>query len=204
MKTLVYFAHPRGDRSEISAPMFAAAQQHPDVTTVDLYAQYPTFDIDVRQEQSRLLDHDAIVFLHPLYWYSAPAIVKEYQDLVLQHGFAYGQDGDALRGKTIFHATSCGAPESAYRPGGSNGAHLRDLLMPFEKSADLCGMAYLAPFVLYSAGHAVDEGRDLPHLTQWHALLDALTSDTLDIAAARSALTLNEITRTLSIKQEPA
>lgn len=27
---------------------------------------------------------------HPFYWYSTPALLKEWQDLVLEHGWAYG------------------------------------------------------------------------------------------------------------------
>lgn len=204
MKTLVYLAHPRLDRSEISAPMFTAAQAIDGVTCVDLYAEYPTFEIDVDREQARLLAHDAIVFLHPLYWYSAPAILKEWQDLVLEHGFAYGRDGDALTGKAMVNAISCGATEDAYTPDGANGAHLRALLAPFEKTADLCGMRFLAPFVLFGAGRAIEDGRSQGHLAAWTALLRALTQDALDIAAARAPLTLNAIVDGLAAAKETA
>ena len=57
----------------------------------DLYEAYPDFLIDVEAEQALLLEHDVIVFQHPVYWYSSPAILKEWQDLVLEHGFAYGR-----------------------------------------------------------------------------------------------------------------
>mgnify|MGYP000412461799 CR=1 FL=1 len=74
MKALVYLAHPRPDRSEINAPMFEAARGIEGITCVDLYGEYPSFEIDVDREQQRITEHDAIVFLHPLYWYSAPAL----------------------------------------------------------------------------------------------------------------------------------
>jgi len=202
MKTLVYLAHPRPDRSEINAPMFRAAQATEGVTCVDLYGEYPSFEIDIDREQQRLIDHDAIVFLHPVFWYSAPALLKEWQDLVLEHGFAYGQSGHALDGKVTFNAVTCGAAAEVYTPEGANGAHLRDLLIPFEKTADLCRMRYLAPFVLFGAGRAVDEGRDKSHLAEWQALLHALRDDTLDIAAARAALTLNGIAAAGAAKLE--
>ena len=72
MKTLVYLAHPRLDHSEVNGQLFAAARETEGVTCVDLYGEYPTFEIDVRREQRRLLDHDAYVFLHPLYWRGRP------------------------------------------------------------------------------------------------------------------------------------
>ncbi|WP_310620929.1 NAD(P)H-dependent oxidoreductase [Flexibacterium corallicola] len=193
MKTIVYLAHPRLDRSEICGPLFSLAQTISGITCVDLYAEYPTFNIDVLREKKRLGDHDAIVFLHPLFWYSAPSIVREWQDLVLQYGFAFGQSGHSLDDKVIFNAVSCGASCEAYTPSGANGAHLRTFLMPFEKTADLCRMRFLAPFAIFAAGKAVKEGRDKEHLANWKSLLEGLRDDTLDLKRAQKALTLNKL-----------
>ena len=98
-KILVLFAHPRVDRSEVNVVLAQAARRVEGVTVVDLYAEYPTFEIDVEREQQRLLAHRVVVFQHPVYWYSCPALLKEWQDLVLEHGFAYGAEGRALEGK---------------------------------------------------------------------------------------------------------
>ncbi|MFC3612815.1 NAD(P)H-dependent oxidoreductase [Lutimaribacter marinistellae] len=204
MRPIVYLAHPRLDRSEINGPMFRIAQELPGITCVDLYAEYPTFHIDIPHEQARLVTHDAVIFLHPVYWYSCPALMKEWIDLVFEHGFAYGQDGHALDNKVMMQAVTCGAAAQTYHPDGANGAHLRDLLAPFEKSADLCRMRYLAPFTLFSAGKAEEDGRDAVHLGQWRALLTALRDDTLNIPAARKALTLNDIAATLAASPETA
>ncbi len=89
-RILILFAHPSLDRSEANRPLAAAIAPLEGVTLVDLYAEYPTFEINVDREQARLLSHEVICFMHPLYWYSTPAILKEWQDLVLEHGFAYG------------------------------------------------------------------------------------------------------------------
>ena len=202
MKTLVYLAHPRPDRSEINGPLFDAARSMEGLDTVDLYAEYPSFEIDVDREQKRLLDHDAFVFLHPLYWYSGPAILKEWQDLVLEHGFAYGHEGHALDGKVALNAVSCGAPAEAYTPDGANGAHLRDLLAPFEKTFDLCRMHYLPPFALFSSGRAREQGRDREHISQWQALLAALRDDRINIEQAKSGLLLNDVARDLTTASE--
>lgn len=202
VKTLVYLAHPRPDRSEINGPLFDAARALEGVSAVDLYAEYPSFEIDIDREQQRLLGHDAIVFLHPLYWYSGPAILKEWQDLVLEHGFAYGHEGQALDGKVALNAVSCGAPAEAYSPKGANGAHLRDLLAPFEKTFDLCRMHYLAPFALFSSGRAREQGRDRAHIADWQSLLAALRDDRLDLESAKSALLLNDITQTFTLAPE--
>lgn len=96
-KVLVLFAHPSQELSEVNRPMAEAVRDLDGITLVDLYADYADFQIDIDREQDRLLQHDVIVFQHPLYWYSTPAILKEWQDLVLEHGFACGTKGTALR-----------------------------------------------------------------------------------------------------------
>ena len=98
-RILVLLAHPALGRSEANKPMVSATRKVAGVSLVDLYAEYPRFEIDIDREQARLRESDVIVFLHPLYWYSTPSLLKEWQDLVLEHGFAYGQQGTALHGK---------------------------------------------------------------------------------------------------------
>jgi glutathione-regulated potassium-efflux system ancillary protein KefG len=119
------------------------------VTFHDLYQAYPEFDIDVKHEQQLLLDHDIIVFHHPFYWYSTPAIIKEYLDLVLEHGWAYGKEGNALKGKWLMNVTTTGGQEKAYCEIGSNRYTVRQLLAPMEQTAFLCKMLFLPPFVIH-------------------------------------------------------
>ncbi|GAA0776218.1 flavodoxin family protein [Roseibium denhamense] len=199
-KALVIYAHPRPDRSEINGPLFETAKAVQGVTPVDLYAEYPDFDIDVDREQQRLVEHDVIVFQHPLYWYSAPAIMKEWQDLVLEHGFAYGKHGTALAGKTFMNAITAGAKPDAYSQAGLNHADLRSLLLPFEATAHLCGMRYLAPFALFGAGRA-SEGNQLDiHRNAYDDLLKALVADRLDFEKAAAAPFLGDVLDEFLIK----
>jgi putative NADPH-quinone reductase len=188
---LVLLAHPSPDRSEVNGPMAVAARRIDGVTLVDLYAEYPAFDIDIDREQARLRAHDVICFLHPLYWYSTPAILKEWQDLVLEYGFAYGVGGSALHGKLFFSALSAGGPEAAYCARGYNHFTIRELLQPLEQTAMLCGMTYLPPFTLFGARTAVEDGRLTAHLTDWVRLLGALRDGTLDIEGALGLPRLN-------------
>ena len=73
-RILLLLAHPSLERSEVNRPMADAVRGLDGLTLVDLYAEYPDFQIDIDREQQRLLEHDIIVFQHPLYWYSTPAI----------------------------------------------------------------------------------------------------------------------------------
>ncbi len=188
---LVLLAHPSLDRSEVNRPLADATAGINGVTLVDLYAEYPDFQLDVDREQSRLLEHDVIVFLHPLYWYSTPAILKEWQDLVLEYGFAYGLNGTALHGKLFFSALTAGAHEAAYCAEGYNHFTIRELLQPLEQTAALCGMTYLPPFALFGARSAFEAGQVDTHVADWIRVLEALRDDRLDIERACALPKLN-------------
>ncbi|MGF1702067.1 NAD(P)H-dependent oxidoreductase [Photobacterium makurazakiensis] len=190
-KVLILFAHPSPSRSEVNQPLFKSSLGIEGVTVVDLYHDYPTLRINIDIEQQRLLDHDVIVFMFPLYWYSTPAILKEWQDLVLEYGFAYGTDGTALHGKTFLCALTAGGAESAYHSEGYNHYTLRELLHPLEQTAKLTGMCYLAPFVLFDSRTAVEEKRIQQHIQDWLSVLAALRNNMIEMNAASHVGTLN-------------
>ncbi|EGQ7853204.1 NAD(P)H-dependent oxidoreductase [Vibrio vulnificus] len=193
-KVLVIYAHPSQHRSEVNAPLFAAAQAVDGVTCVDLYAEYPQFDINIDKEQARLLEHDVIVFQFPLYWYSTPALLKEWQDLVLEYGFAYGTDGMALQDKLMLCVVSAGGKEEAYKAEGYNHFTIRQLLAPIEQMAALTSMHYLPPFAIFGARTALEENRIDQHVERYVTLLQALVEDRVNIHAANH---LNKITHAL-------
>ncbi|HIF9364724.1 TPA: NAD(P)H-dependent oxidoreductase [Photobacterium damselae] len=190
-KILLLFAHPSPERSEVNFPLFRASQTVDNVTTVDLYAEYPTFRINIDREQQRLCEHDIIIFMFPLYWYSTPAILKEWQDLVLEYGFAYGSEGTKLHGKTFLCALTAGGAESAYRHEGYNHYTIRELLQPLEQMADLTGMDFIAPFALFGARTAVEEHRVGSHINNWKQVLIALRDNKFGLALAKTLSKLN-------------
>lgn len=171
--------------------MVRAAREVERITLVDLYADYPRHDIDVAREQQRLRDHDVILFQFPLYWYATPSLLKEWQDLVLQHGFAYGQGGHALEGKTLMLAITTGGSPEAYAPDGYQHYPLRDFLRPLEQTARLCGMSFPAPYVLHSALKAEETGEIAAHAEGYARLLTALRDDTYDLSARHEIVTHN-------------
>ena len=183
-RILILFAHPQLDRSVANARLLEAVRGIEGVTLVDLYAEYPRFEIDIDREQARLVASDVIVFQHPLYWYSTPSILKEWQDLVLEYGFAYGTEGHALDGKLFISAITTGGEPGAYTEEGYQHYQVHELLRPIEQTARLCRMQYLPPFVLYAAGHAVEEGRLEPHADAYVRLLEAIRDDRFDLRTA--------------------
>ena len=183
-RPLVYYAHPGHKYSHVNRYMARAAAAVDGVTFVDLYRDYPRFDIDVNVEQQRLLDHDVILFQFPLFWYSTPSIIKEWEDLVLEHGFAYGHDGDQLAGKRMMLVVSGAGPKDAYTHAGYQHFPIRTFLTPLEQTARLCKMHFLAPYVLYAALRAPEAGLVEPHVDGYRQLLEAIRDDRYDFDVA--------------------
>jgi putative NADPH-quinone reductase len=183
-KLIIYYAHPGHKYSHVNRVMARAAAGIEGITFVDLYRDYPRFDIDVDVEQRRLLDHDVILFQFPLFWYSTPSIIKEWQDLVLEHGFAYGADGDRLAGKHMMLAITAAGPEDAYTDQGYQHYPLRTFLKPLEQTARLCRMLFPAPYVLYASLRAPGAGLVDAHVAGYRRLLEAIRDDRYDFAAA--------------------
>jgi glutathione-regulated potassium-efflux system ancillary protein KefG len=119
------------------------------VTFHDLYEEYPGFDIDIQREQQLLVEHDLFILQHPFFWYSVPPLVKQWFDLVLEHGWAYGSRGTALKRKRMLSLITTGGREEAYQEGGYNRYTIRQLLSPLEQTARLCGIDYLPPYVIH-------------------------------------------------------
>ena len=130
-KVLLLHAHPAPHKSHANRLLLDAARRVEGVTVRQLYELYPDFLIDVPAEQQLLSEHDVVVFQHPFYWYSAPSLMKEWLDLVLQHGWAYGEGGTrASRGKPLLQAVTCGGSLEVYCSAGRHGHTVRDFLLP--------------------------------------------------------------------------
>jgi glutathione-regulated potassium-efflux system ancillary protein KefG len=174
-KILILFAHPR---FESSANNFLLVQQvpvSPEITFNDLYEKYPDFNIDIEKEKQLLADHDIIIWHHPFYWYSAPPLMKQWIDLVLEFGWAYGPGGNALEGKLLFSCITVGGPLSAYSKEGYNRFTILELLTPYEQTAYLCKMKWLPPFVMHGT-HRISNEEKLLTASHYGILLDRLVS----------------------------
>ena len=131
-----------------------------------------------------------IVFQHPLFWYSTPALLKEWQDLVLEHGWAYGSEGTALAGKLWLSVVTTGGRETAYSAGGYNRFTIRELLRPLEQTAVLCGMRFLPPFIVHGT-HGMDRPSMDAHARDYRRVLGALSEGTLDLERTQGMNRLN-------------
>jgi glutathione-regulated potassium-efflux system ancillary protein KefG len=148
-KILILFAHPRLERSQNNQVLINRIPAIPEITFHDLYEKYSDFNIDLEYEKRLLAEHNIIVWQHPFYWYSAPPLLKQWIDIVLEFGWAYGPGGNALQGKVVFNVLTTGGQEQAYSRDGYNRYTISELLAPFDQTAYLCKMTWLAPFVLF-------------------------------------------------------
>jgi len=156
----VVAAHPNWRESRVNRRLFEAAQASPVADVCDLYARYADYDIDIPAEQARLAKATLVVLLHPLQWYSMPALLKLWLDEVLAYGWAYGPGPAALQGKDLWLVTSTGGPETSYHPQGYNRYFFDAFLPPYEQTAALCGMRFLPPLVLHGAHRAPEPDID--------------------------------------------
>ncbi|MCS6819391.1 MAG: NAD(P)H-dependent oxidoreductase [Chitinophagales bacterium] len=157
LKALILFAHPRLERSKIHAGLLRYLPNHPNIYLHDLYEEYPDFNIDIKREQALAEAHDIIVWQHPMYWYSVPPLLKQWLDMTLEPGWAYGPEGRALAGKKLLHVVSTGGSAEAYAKGGRNRFTIREFLAPLEQTAHLCGMDYLPPYIIFGSHHLDEE-----------------------------------------------
>jgi putative NADPH-quinone reductase len=119
---------------------------------------YPDYRIDVLAEQQALIRHQTIVFQYPMYWYSMPAILKHWFDVVFTYQFAYGSLGDKLKNKNFLPSFTVGAPEEGYRTLGDHHFRVLEFCKHLEQTAYYAQMNYIDP--VYIHGTSVAAGYD--------------------------------------------
>jgi glutathione-regulated potassium-efflux system ancillary protein KefF len=150
-RILILYAHPTPHLSRVNRRLAEAARAVPNVRLHNLYEAYPDFYINVQTEQALLEEADLVVFQHPIQWYSMPSLLKEWVDVVLEYGWAYGPGGNALRGKDFWLAATTGSAEEAYSEQSYHGHPFHAFLPPIKQTAVLCGMRWLPPLILHGA-----------------------------------------------------
>lgn len=149
-KTLVIAAHPNMDQSTANAYILDQLKELPNGTVRHLDSLYPDYNIDTVAEQQLLQEADVVIFQFPLFWYSVPPMLKKWFDDVFTYGFAYGENGDKLKGKKVFLSVTAGGSEEAYTATGYNQISVKDALVPLLQTFNLTQMEFVDIHVAYS------------------------------------------------------
>ena len=172
----VLAAHPTWRESRVNRELMLAAKTLPRVQVQDLYSSYPDYTIDVAAEQSAMEKARLVVLLHPIQWYSMPALQKLWVDEVLTYGWAYGAGegaaGKKLIGKDLWLVATTGGPDASYHPAGYNRYFFDAFLPPYEQTAAICGMRFLPPLILHSA-HTVSQAEMDHHVATFSQRLQS-------------------------------
>ena len=107
---------------------------------------------EVETEIAKLEAADVVIFQFPMWWHSAPAILKGWFDRVFVYGRLYSSktryDRGHFRGRRAMLSVTTGAPEITFAHNGRSG-DIDLLLWHIHYSIYYMGFEILAPFVAY-------------------------------------------------------
>lgn len=154
---LIILAHPNFEKSLANkAVINELKNSNLDLEIRHISDLYPNFDIDVKAEQEALLRHRTVVFQYPFYWYNMPAILKHWFDKVFEYQFAYGSNGDKLKGKNFVPSFTVGSSEDSYNVLGFQHFRVYEFCKNIEQTALFAQMKYIDP--IYFHGTSLTSG----------------------------------------------
>ncbi len=161
---LIILAHPKSDQSTANKTIIEELKNSGlDIEIRNLSELYPDYKIDVKAEQEALLRHQNIVFQYPFYWYNMPAILKHWFDEIFIHQFAYGSQGDKLKGKNFVTSITVGGKENDYQTLGKHRFNIDDFSKNLAQTAYLAQMNFIKP--LYCHGTSLTSGNTKDEVT---------------------------------------
>lgn len=137
-KTLVIIAHPEVESSSVQRFLIDSIKELPCVDHYLLREETP----DVLADRVKLKQYQRIIFQFPMYWYSAPYILKKWLDEVFSVEFAENH----LTDKELGIVVSLGLSEHNFASGRSEKYTLSEIFRPFEALANKCHMIFLPIF----------------------------------------------------------
>ena len=156
-KTLWYLFHPFATSESTNRKILETAKQMmPEVKFVDLSAGQ-TYNVE--EEQKNMKEADTIVFQYPIFWFTKPHDLVEFQARTWTPGFCY-MDGDALKGKQIITITTTGAPEAAYSKEGPLPYNIDETKNDWDASAAFVGAKTPKHFNIFDAPGSTQENID--------------------------------------------
>ncbi|MDQ0782943.1 NAD(P)H-dependent oxidoreductase [Chryseobacterium sp. W4I1] len=140
-------------------------QQDEELFAVQQFTLMP----DIVSEQEKVEWCDILIWQFPLYWFSAPAILKGWADKVFTMGKFYDNgkifsNGFSV-GKQAMLSVTTGGPEKNYTD--DKYGDIDSILFPIHRGIfEFLGFSVLQPEIVYSVERLTDEERKT-HLDNW-------------------------------------
>jgi NAD(P)H dehydrogenase (quinone) len=134
---------------------------------------------EIAAEQAKLRRADNLILVFPLWWGSAPAMLKGWLERVLAYGVAYVDghrfDTGLLRGRRAMICVTTGGTGERFSQAGVYGP-IEGVLYPVQRLAlEYMGLSVEPPFVAYAAPRVADAER--------RAMLDSFAAQVVALAA---------------------
>lgn len=172
------------DWNPVASASDFSSRQNPDYLVYALEQRLgvknQTLATDIQQELDKLLWADLLILNFPIYWFSAPAMLKGWIDRVLVSGICYGgkrfYDQGGLKGKKALLTVTLGGREHMFGEGAIHGP-LEDMLRPILRGTlAYIGMDVLPPFVAWHVPYISTETRQV-FLEDYQQRLEHLDQD---------------------------
>lgn len=150
---LILFAHTYWENSKINKTLLNEAAKIKGVKIHNLTETYPDSKIDAQKEVELLKWADKIIMQFPLFWYSTPSLLKEWEDEVLVKIDAMDMQtkSKTLSGKTFQIITTAGGKAQSYD--GRHGATIKQLLLPIYHTFGYLNATPKDPYAIYDVGN---------------------------------------------------
>jgi len=115
---------------------------------------------DVAKEQQYVKESDVLIFIHPIWWFGMPAVLKGYIDRVFSYGFAYTAGPEGIKGllsnKKVVIINTTGGTEDTYIKSG-----FKDAVIKVFKNGtyEFCGMKLILHKFFFAVPSITDEAR---------------------------------------------
>ena len=137
-------AHPEIENSQTQTFLQKGAQE----MAVTWHHLDTLASLDVTAEQQLLRTADRIIFQFPLYWYAAPASLKQWEDQVLTSNFVYGVTEPPLKNKEFGIVVTTGRPLKDFRHGARENITMDEILLPYRVLAQQAQMQIMPAFII--------------------------------------------------------
>lgn len=148
MKILIIFAHTFWEDSKTNHALLQNIKDLENIKIHNLSTTYTNGKIDTDKELTLLKDADKIIFQFPLFWFSTPSLLKEWQDRILT-AILYGKNKELLKDKKFQVISTLGGAKSSYD--GHHGVTLEELFKPIYHSFEYLGCKSIKPYAIFDA-----------------------------------------------------